>query len=69
MVGSEKATILLGAMHKHQPGMQVEIIGEVVEQHAANLAVKTGTDATGDIDVHIGGQVPRTCTSILLKVC
>ena len=52
---------VLAAMKKHPLGAESRIIGEVVEQPAGMVLMKTSVGGTRVVDVLFGEQLPRIC--------
>jgi hydrogenase expression/formation protein HypE len=61
VVAPEIAERVLAAMKNHPLGAESCVIGEVVEQHAGMVLMKTGVDGTRVVDVLFGEQLPRIC--------
>jgi hydrogenase expression/formation protein HypE len=61
VVASEIADRVLAAMKNHPLGAESCVIGEVVEQHAGMVLMKTGVGGTRVVDVLFGEQLPRIC--------
>lgn len=61
VVAPEIAEGVLAAMRKHPLGAQSRIIGEVVEQPAGMVLMKTSVGGTRVVDVLFGEQLPRIC--------
>jgi hydrogenase expression/formation protein HypE len=61
VVAPEIADRVLAAMKNHPLGAESCVIGEVVEQHAGMVLMKTGVGGTRVVDVLFGEQLPRIC--------
>jgi hydrogenase expression/formation protein HypE len=61
IVAREIADGVLAAMRRHPLGAESRIIGEVVEQHAGMVLMKTSVGGTRVVDVLFGEQLPRIC--------
>lgn len=61
VVAPEIAERVLAAMQAHPLGAESCMIGEVVEQHAGMVLMKTGVGGTRVVDVLFGEQLPRIC--------
>ena len=61
VVAPEIAERVLQAMRAHPLGAESCIVGEVVEQHAGMVLMKTGVGGTRVVDVLFGEQLPRIC--------
>ncbi|MFY9747949.1 MAG: hydrogenase expression/formation protein HypE [Acidobacteriaceae bacterium] len=61
IVAPEIAERVLAAMKKHPLGAESRIIGEVVEQPAGMVLMKTSVGGTRVVDVLFGEQLPRIC--------
>jgi len=61
IVTPEIADAVLAAMKKHPLGAESGIIGEVVEQPAGMVLMKTSVGGTRVVDVLFGEQLPRIC--------
>lgn len=61
IVAREIADGVLAAMRRHPLGTESRIIGEVVEQHAGMVLMKTSVGGTRVVDVLFGEQLPRIC--------
>jgi len=61
VVAAEIAERVLAAMRAHPLGADASMIGEVVEQHAGMVLMKTGVGGTRVVDVLFGEQLPRIC--------
>jgi hydrogenase expression/formation protein HypE len=61
VVAPEIAERVLGAMQAHPLGTESRIIGEVTEQPAGMVLMKTGVGGTRVVDVLFGEQLPRIC--------
>ncbi|HKO10864.1 MAG TPA: AIR synthase-related protein, partial [Acidobacteriaceae bacterium] len=61
VVSAEIADRVLGAMRRHPLGAEARIIGEVTEQPAGMVLMKTGVGGTRVVDVLFGEQLPRIC--------
>lgn len=61
VVAPEIAERVLTAMRAHPLGAESRMIGEVVEQHAGMVLMKTGVGGTRVVDVLFGEQLPRIC--------
>jgi hydrogenase expression/formation protein HypE len=61
VVASEIADRVLAAMQAHPLGADSRIIGEVTEQPAGMVLMKTGVGGTRVVDVLFGEQLPRIC--------
>jgi hydrogenase expression/formation protein HypE len=61
VVAPEIAERVLAAMKNHPLGAESCVIGEVVEQHAGMVLMKTGVGGTRVVDVLFGEQLPRIC--------
>ena len=61
VVSAEIADRVLEAMQRHPLGAEARIIGEVTEQPAGMVLMKTGVGGTRVVDVLFGEQLPRIC--------
>ena len=61
VVAAEIADRVLEAMQRHPLGAEARIIGEVTEQPAGMVLMKTGIGGTRVVDVLFGEQLPRIC--------
>ena len=61
IVAQELSDRLLARMREHPLGRHSAIIGEVVEQHAGMVLMKTSIGGTRVVDVLFGEQLPRIC--------
>ena len=61
IVAPEIADRVLAAMQRHPLGAESCVIGEVVEQHAGMVLMKTLIGGTRVVDVLFGEQLPRIC--------
>jgi hydrogenase expression/formation protein HypE len=61
IVPGEVADAILGRMHEHSLGRDARIIGEVVADHHAMVAMKTEIGGTRVLDTLFGEQLPRIC--------
>jgi hydrogenase expression/formation protein HypE len=61
IVAPEIADRVLAAMQRHPLGAESCVIGEVVEQHAGMVLMKTSVGGTRVVDVLFGEQLPRIC--------
>jgi hydrogenase expression/formation protein HypE len=61
IVAPEIAGQVLDAMQKHPLGTESRVIGEVVEQHAGMVLMKTSIGGTRVVDVLFDEQLPRIC--------
>lgn len=61
IVAAELADRVLEAMRAHPLGTESRIIGEVTEQPAGMVLMKTGVGGTRVVDVLFGEQLPRIC--------
>jgi hydrogenase expression/formation protein HypE len=61
VVAAEIADRVLEAMQRHPLGAEARIIGEVTEQPAGMVLMKTGVGGTRVVDVLFGEQLPRIC--------
>lgn len=61
IVAPEIADAVLAAMKKHALGADSRILGEVVEQPAGMVLMKTSVGGTRVVDVLFGEQLPRIC--------
>lgn len=61
IVAPEIAQSVLTAMQRHPLGTDSRIIGEVVEQPAGMVLMKTSVGGTRVVDVLFGEQLPRIC--------
>jgi len=61
IVAPEIADRVLAAMRRHPLGAESRIIGEVVEQPAGMVLMKTCVGGTRVVDVLFGEQLPRIC--------
>lgn len=61
IVAPEIADAVLAAMKAHPLGADSCIIGQVVEQHAGMVLMKTSVGGTRVVDVLFGEQLPRIC--------
>jgi hydrogenase expression/formation protein HypE len=61
IVAPEIADRVLAAMQRHPLGAESCVIGEVVEQHAGMVLMKTSIGGTRVVDVLFGEQLPRIC--------
>jgi hydrogenase expression/formation protein HypE len=61
LVAPEIADRVLAAMQRHPLGADSCIIGEVVEQPAGMVLMKTSVGGTRVVDVLFGEQLPRIC--------
>jgi hydrogenase expression/formation protein HypE len=61
IVAPEIADRVIAAMKKHPLGTESRIIGEVVEQPAGMVLMKTSVGGTRVVDVLFGEQLPRIC--------
>jgi hydrogenase expression/formation protein HypE len=61
VVAGEIADGVLAAMREHPLGAEACVIGEVVEQPAGMVLMKTGVGGTRVVDVLFGEQLPRIC--------
>ncbi|HEX4038964.1 MAG TPA: hydrogenase expression/formation protein HypE [Acidobacteriaceae bacterium] len=61
VVAKEIADRVLAAMRRHRLGTDSCIIGEVIEQPAGMVLMKTSIGGTRVVDVLFGEQLPRIC--------
>jgi hydrogenase expression/formation protein HypE len=61
IVAPEIADRVLAAMKRHPLGAESHIIGEVVQQPAGMVLMKTSVGGTRVVDVLFGEQLPRIC--------
>jgi hydrogenase expression/formation protein HypE len=61
IVAPEIADRVLAAMRRHPLGAESRMIGEVVEQPAGMVLMKTSVGGTRVVDVLFGEQLPRIC--------
>jgi hydrogenase expression/formation protein HypE len=61
VVAPEIADRVLAAMQQHPLGTDSRMIGEVIEQPAGMVLMKTGVGGTRVVDVMFGEQLPRIC--------
>lgn len=61
VVAPEIADRVLAAMQNHPLGADSRIIGEVVQQPAGMVLMRTGVGGTRVVDVMFGEQLPRIC--------
>ena len=61
VVAAKIADRVLEAMQRHPLGAEARIIGEVTEQPAGMVLMKTGVGGTRVVDVLFGEQLPRIC--------
>lgn len=61
VVAPEIAEAVLAAMQAHPLGAESRVIGEVLEQPAGMVLMKTGVGGTRVVDVMFGEQLPRIC--------
>lgn len=61
IVAPEIAERVLGSMRRHPLGADSRMIGEIVEQHAGMVLMKTSVGGTRVVDVLFGEQLPRIC--------
>lgn len=61
VVAADIADRVLEAMQRHPLGAEARIIGEVTEQPAGMVLMKTGVGGTRVVDVLFGEQLPRIC--------
>jgi hydrogenase expression/formation protein HypE len=61
IVAPEIAEPILAAMKAHPLGAESTVIGEVIEQPAGMVLMKTGVGGTRVVDVMFGEQLPRIC--------
>jgi hydrogenase expression/formation protein HypE len=61
IVAPEIAAAVLVAMKQHPLGAESRIIGEVVDQPAGMVLMKTSVGGTRVVDVLFGEQLPRIC--------
>jgi hydrogenase expression/formation protein HypE len=57
----DAAERLVGAMRAHPSGSESRIIGEVVDEHAGMVLMKTSVGGTRVVDTLFGEQLPRIC--------
>ncbi len=61
IVSKEDAEIVLDTLRQHPYGRDARIIGEVVEQPARRVLMKTSYHSTRMLDMLSGETLPRTC--------
>lgn len=61
IVAREKATEVLAAMREHPLGQQAAIIGDVVDENAGLVSMKTRIGSWRIVDMLVGEQLPRIC--------
>jgi hydrogenase expression/formation protein HypE len=61
IVAPEIADRVLAAMQRHPLGADSCIIGEVIDQPAGMVLMKTSVGGTRVVDVMFGEQLPRIC--------
>jgi hydrogenase expression/formation protein HypE len=52
---------VLGAMHRHPEGREARVVGEVVEDGARLVVLKTTVGGRRIVDMLQGEQLPRIC--------
>ena len=57
----QRAAEMLEKMRQNEYGKDSAIIGEVVNEHAGMVVVKTGIGGTRVVDMQLGEQLPRIC--------
>jgi hydrogenase expression/formation protein HypE len=61
IVAEEAAEQVLAAMHRHEYGKDVAIIGKVVEEHPGLVTAKTAIGGMRVVDLPAGELLPRIC--------
>jgi hydrogenase expression/formation protein HypE len=61
IVAAEAADEIVQRMRQHPPGGEAAVIGEVVDDHAGMVLMKTEIGGTRVLDVMFGEQLPRIC--------
>jgi hydrogenase expression/formation protein HypE len=61
VVAPEAADEVLAAMRAHPHGREAVRVGEVVDDHAGIVVVRTGLGAKRVVDLPLGEQLPRIC--------
>ena len=61
MVPAKDADAVLAAMKKNKYGRNAAIIGDVTNEHAGRVIMKTALGASRIVDVPVGELLPRIC--------
>ena len=61
IVGKEDAGAIIDVMHKTKYGENAVIVGEVIENPAGRVLMKTAFGSTRVVDVLAGEMLPRIC--------
>ena len=61
IVPKEKSEAVLKVMQQHPAGKDSAIIGDVLEQPASRVILKTGFGGNRIVDMLVGEQLPRIC--------
>jgi len=60
-VAPEAAGAVLGAMQAHEYGQEAAVIGQVTDEHAGRVVLRTSLGARRIVDMLVGEQLPRIC--------